>query len=121
MRILKAHYTNTPEKIYGNVINDGVIETLPRNACVEVPVLVDGNGFSKCYVGKLPEQLAALNRSNIGCQLMTIEAAKSRKKEDLYMAAYLDPHTAAELSMDDVKSLCDDLLDAHKDFMPEYK
>ena len=119
-RILKAHYTDKPVKIYGNVINDGVIENLPRNACVEVPVLIDRNGFSKCYVGKLPEQLAALNRSNIGCQLMTIEAAKSHKKEDLYMAAYLDPHTAAELSMDDIKSLCDDLLEAHSDFMPKY-
>ncbi len=121
MRILKAHYTDTPYKIYGNVINDGVIENLPRNACVEVPVVVDGCGFTKCYVGSLPEQLAALNRSNIGCQLMTIQAAKSHKKEDLYMAAYLDPHAAAELSMDDIRSLCDDLLEAHKDLMPEYK
>ena len=120
VRILKAHYTDTPYKIYGNVLNDGVIENLPAEACVEVPVLVDRTGFNKCYVGKLPEQLAALNRSNINVQLMTIQAAKSHKRDDVYMAAYLDPHAAAELSMDDIKSLCDDLLEAHSDFLPKY-
>lgn len=119
--ILQAHFTDKPLKIYGNMINDGVIENLPYNACVEVPVLVDKTGFNKCYVGKLPCQLAALNRSNINVQLMTIDAAKSLKKDDVYMAAYLDPHSAAELSLDDIKAVCDELFSAHKQYLPEYK
>lgn len=119
--ILKAHFTDTPFRIYGNVLNEGMITNLPDNACVEVPVYVDRNGFNKSYVGALPEQLAALNRTNVNVQLLTIEAAKSLKKEDVYRAAYLDPHTAAELSMDDIRSMCDDLLAAHKAFLPEYK
>lgn len=82
---------------------------------------MDKSGVTPCYVGPLPNQLAALNRSNIGVQLMTIEAALTRKKEAVYQAAMLDPHTAAELSLDDIVSLCDDLFEAHKDWLPEYK
>ncbi|MBQ8882628.1 MAG: alpha-glucosidase/alpha-galactosidase, partial [Clostridia bacterium] len=105
---------------HGNVINTGLITNLPANACVEVPIMVDENGLNPCFVGALPEQLAALNNTNIGVQLMTIQASQTRRKEDVYMAAYLDPHTKAELSMDDIKSLCDDLFEAHKDWLPKY-
>ena len=87
---------------------------------MEVKCLVDRNGVTPCYVGELPEQLAALNRTNINVQNMTVKAAKARKKELVYMAAYLDPHTSAELSLDDIKSLCDDLFEAHKDWLPKY-
>ena len=82
--------------------------------------MVDRNGVNPCYIGDLPQQLAALNRTNINVQLLTIEAARTRKKEAVYQAAYLDPHTAAELSLDDIRSLCDDLFEAHKDWLPEY-
>lgn len=119
--IIKAMETDEPYRIHGNVLNTGLITNLPSKACVEVPCLVDRNGINPCYVGELPVQLAALNRTNINVQLMTIEAAVSRKKEDVYMAAMLDPHTAAELSIDDIKAMCDDLFEAHKDWMPEYK
>lgn len=118
--IIRAVMSDVPYRIHGNVLNNGLITNLPDNACVEVPCLVDRNGISPCKVGALPEQLAALNRTNINVQSMTIEAAKSKSKEQVYMAAYLDPHTAAELSMDDIKAMCDDLFEAHKDWLPEY-
>ena len=73
------------------------------------------------YVGNLPEQCAAINRTNINVQLLTIQAAKSRRKEDIYMAAMMDPHTAAELSMDDIRAMCDEMLEAHGSWMPEYR
>lgn len=118
--IIEAVETGIPYRIHGNVINTGLITNLPANACVEVPIMVDENGLNPCFVGDLPEQLAALNNTNIGVQLMTIQASQTRRKEDVYMAAYLDPHTKAELSMDDIKSLCDDLFEAHKDWLPKY-
>lgn len=118
-RIIKAIVTDTPYKMNGNVINTNLIDNLPKEACVEVPCLVDRSGITPCHVGKLPEQLAALNRTNINVQLMTIEAYRSKKKDDVYMAAYLDPHTSAELSMDDIKNMCDDLIEAHGNWLPK--
>lgn len=97
----------------GNVQNNGLISNLPKEACVEVPCLVDAKGITPCQVGDLPLQLAAMNSSNIYPQLLTIEAAYTGKKELIYQAAMMDPHTAAELSTDEIVSLCDDLMQAH--------
>lgn len=119
--IIQAMENDTAYRVHGNVLNHGLITNLPYDACVEVPCLIDRAGIHPCYVGDLPQQCAAINRTNINVQLMTIQAAKSHKKEDLYMAAMLDPHTAAELTMDEIKSMCDEMLEAHKDWMPEYK
>lgn len=119
--IIEAMESDKPYRIHGNVLNRGLITNLPRNACVEVPCMVDRNGINPCLVGDLPEQCAAINRTNINVQLLTIQAAVSHKKEDVYMAAMLDPHTGAELSQDDICSMCDDLFEAHKDWLPEYK
>ncbi|MBR4887721.1 MAG: alpha-glucosidase/alpha-galactosidase [Clostridia bacterium] len=119
--IIKAVMTDQPFRIHGNVLNTGLITNLPQNACVEVPVMVDRNGLNPCFVGDLPEQCAAINRTNINVQLLTIQAARSLKKEDVYMAAYMDPHTSSELSLDDIKSLCDDLFEAHEGWLPQYK
>jgi len=102
------------------VMNTGLIANLPKDACVEVPCLVDASGVTPTFVGDLPQQCAALNRTNINTQLMTIEAARSRKKEAIYQAAFLDPHTSAELSMDDIVKLCDDLIEAHGDWLPKF-
>ncbi|OON94056.1 MAG: alpha-glucosidase/alpha-galactosidase [Candidatus Epulonipiscium fishelsonii] len=118
--IMEAIVTNIPYKIGGNVINNGLISNLPSNACVEVPCLVDGSGVNPCYVGELPLQLAAMNMTNIMPQLLTIEAAATRKKEYIYQAAMLDPHTAAELSIDDIVSMCNELIEAHGEFMKMY-
>ncbi|MBP2111238.1 alpha-glucosidase/alpha-galactosidase [Paenibacillus silagei] len=119
--ILEAMETDVPFKIGGNVMNTGLITNLPKEACVEVPCLVDRSGVTPTFVGDLPPQCAALNRTNINTQLLTIEAAMTRKKEHIYHAAMLDPHTAAELSMDDIVSMCDDLIAAHGDWLPKYQ
>lgn len=112
-RIMEAMVTNTPYKIGGNVLNTGLIDNLPADACVEVPCLVDGAGIHPTHVGRLPVQLAAMNMLNINCQLLTIEAAVTGRKDHVYQAAMLDPHTGAELSPDDIISMCDDLIEAH--------
>ena len=112
-RIMEAIWTNTPLKIGGNVLNNGCISNLPREACVEVPCLVDNNGVTPTYVGDLPLQLAAMNCSNIYPQLLTIEAARTGKIEHLYQAAMMDPHTGAQLSTDEIVAMCNDLVEAH--------
>ncbi|KRE82545.1 alpha-glucosidase/alpha-galactosidase [Paenibacillus sp. Soil766] len=119
--IFEAIETDVPFKIGGNVMNTGLITNLPREACVEVPCLVDRNGVTPTYVGDLPPQLAALNRTNINTQLLTIEAAITGKREHIYHAAMLDPHTSAELSMDDIVAMCDELIEAHGKWLPAYK
>ena len=119
-RIMEAVVTGKPDKIAGNVINEGLIDNLVPDACVEVPCLVDGEGIHPCHMGRLPVHLAGMNMTNINMQLMAIEAAKSRNIEDIYRAAMLDPHTAAELSIDDIRSLCDELIEAHGELMSMY-
>ncbi len=112
-RIMEAMVTNQPYKIGGNVLNTGLIDNLPSDACVEVPCLVDGSGIHPTHIGRLPVQCAAMNMLDINCQLLTIEAAVTGKKEHVYQAAMLDPHTGAELSIDDIISMCDELIEAH--------
>lgn len=113
-RIMEAITTGKPIKIGGNVINHGCISNLPPEACVEVPCIVDKNGITPTYVGDLPLQLAAMNASNIYPQLLTIEAARTGKMEYVYQAAMMDPHTGAQLSTDEIVSLCNDLREAHE-------
>lgn len=112
-RIIEARTTNVPYKIGGNIINNGAIANLPDKACVEVPCMVDATGINPTYIGELPLQLAAMNMSNINVQLLTIEAAVSKKRENIYHAAMMDPHTAAVLSLDDIVAMCDELIEAH--------
>ena len=119
--IMEAITTNKPYQIGGNVLNRGFIENLPADAVVEVPCLVDSNGIQGTYVGRLPVQCAAMNMTNINVQLLTIEAALTLKKEHIYQAAMLDPHTAAELNIDDIVALCDDLIEAHGKMLPKYR
>ena len=119
--IMESIVTDTPYQIGGNVLNDGgVISNLPREACVEVPCLVNGRGIQPCYVGALPVQCAAINMTNINVQLLTIEAARTLKKEHIYQAAMLDPHTASELDVDTIKKMVDDLIETHGDWLPKY-
>jgi len=119
--IMESIVTNEPYKIGGNVLNTGhLITNLPEDACVEVPCLVDGSGIHPCHVGSLPVQCAALNMTNINVQLLTIEAAKTLKKEHIYQAAMLDPHTSAELDIDSIKKMVDELICAHGDYLPKF-
>ena len=120
-RIMETIVTSGVYKIGGNVINRGnLIENLPADACVEVPCLVDGDGIHPCRVGRLPVQLAAMNMTNINPQLITIEAAVTRKRDLIYNAAMLEPHTAAELDIDTIVKMVDDLIEAHGDYLPKY-
>ena len=118
--IMEAIVTNTPYEIGGNVVNNGLIENLAPDACVEVPCLVDGMGIHPTKIGKLPTVLAAMNSTNINAQLLTIEAAVTKSRSKIYQAAMLEPHTAAELSIDDIVKMCDELIKEHGDWLPEY-
>lgn len=119
--IMEAIVTGKPYKIGGNVLNNNLIENLPKEACVEVPCLVDNMGIHPTYVGNIPTQLAAMNMTNINAQLLTIEAAITRDKSKIYQAAMLDPHTSAELSIDDIVKMCDEMIEAHGNYMNCYK
>jgi alpha-galactosidase len=119
--IMEAMETDRPFRIHGNALNTGLITNLPRKAAVEVPCLVDRNGVQPCFVGDLPEQCAALNRTNVNVQILTVEAVLTGKKDHVYQAAMMDPHTAAELSLDQIRNLCDDLFEAHGDILPKLK
>jgi alpha-galactosidase len=116
--IMEAVTTGEPTRIHGNVLNKGFIPNLPTEAVVEVPCLVDRNGVQGAYHGPLPTQCAALNTTNINVQLLTIEAALCNSREQLYQAAYMDPHTAAELPLGKIRELCDELIAAHGDYLP---
>lgn len=119
--IMEAIVTGKPYKIGGNVLNEGLIDNLPSDACVEVPCLVDNMGIHPTHVGKLPTQLAAMNVTNINAQLLAIEAAVTKDRQKIYQAAMMDPHTAAELSIDDIIKMCDEMIEAHGEYMKEYK
>ena len=118
--IIHSMETGQPRVVYGNVTNDGLIDNLPQDCCVEVPCLVDHNGIQPTHIGSLPPHLAAMMQTNINVQALTVEAALTGKREHIYHAAMLDPHTAAELSLDQIWSLVDDLIEAHGEWLPEY-
>ncbi|MBO5792710.1 MAG: alpha-glucosidase/alpha-galactosidase [Lentisphaeria bacterium] len=120
-KIMDSIITNNPIQIGGNVLNNGLITNLPSDAVVEVPCLVDRNGVQGTFIGDLPTQCAAMNMTNINVQLLTIEAALTLKKERIYQAALLDPHTAAELPVDKIVKMCDALIEAHGDMLPKYR
>lgn len=119
--ILEAMTTGTPFEIAANVLNHGYIENLPQGCCVEVPCVVDAAGITPRRMGRLPEQCAALNRTNINVQELTIEAALTHKREHIYHAAMLDPHTAAELSIPDIIALCDEMIESNAGWIGNYE
>lgn len=118
--IIHSMETGIPRRIYGNVPNTGIITNLPEGCSVEVPCLVDENGIQPTTIGEIPPHLAALMQTNINVQSLTVEAAVSGKRDHIYHAAMLDPHTAAELSLDEIWSMVDELIEAHGDLLPSY-
>jgi alpha-galactosidase len=119
--IIHSMETGQPRVVYGNVANRGLINNLPDGCCVEVPVLVDKSGLQPTKIGNLPPHLAAMMQTNINVQAMTVEAALTGNREHVYHAAAFDPHTAAELSLDQIWNLCDDLIAAHGTMIPPLK
>lgn len=117
--IIHSMATNQPRVIYGNVLNDDLIDGLPSTCCVEVPCLVDKMGLQPTRIGTLPPQLAAIMRTNINVQELTVEALLTGSRQHIYHAAMLDPHTAAELTLDEIWLLIDDLMEAHDDWLPQ--
>lgn len=117
--IIHSCETGVPRTVYGNVPNRGIISNLPDDCCVEVPCVVDASGISPVTIGALPPHLAALMQTNINVQSLTVEAVLTGKREHVYHAAMFDPHTAAELDLDQIWNLVDELLDAHRGMIPE--
>jgi alpha-galactosidase len=118
-RIIHSLYSGEPRVVYSNVINNGLINNLPDYTCVEVPCLIDNNGIQPTRIGEIPPHLAALMQTNINVQHLTVEAILTGNREHIYHAAMLDPHTAAELDLEQIWNLVDELLAAHGDWIPE--
>lgn len=118
--IIHSIETGIPRTIYGNVPNQGLISNLPPDCCVEVPCLVDKNGIQPVRIGAIPPHLAALMQTNINVQALTVEAALTHNRDHIYHAAMLDPHTAAQLNLNQIWALVDELIEAHVGWLPEY-
>jgi alpha-galactosidase len=118
--IIHSMETGTPRVIYGNVPNAGLITNLPAECCVEVPCLVDANGIQPTHIGALPPHLAALIQTNVNVQSLAVEAALTGRREHVYHAAMLDPHTAAELTLDEIWAMVDELIAAHGSYLPNF-
>ena len=119
--IIHSMETGTPSRINGNVKNKGIITNLPEGSCVEVPCLVDKEGIHPCYVGDLPPQLAALNRTNINVQELAVRGIAERDKTKIFQSILLDPLTGAILTIDEIKNMVDELFEANKKYTKNFK
>jgi alpha-galactosidase len=119
-QIINSVWTGEPSVIYGNVRNNGCITSLPADCAAEVPCLVDASGIQPTYIGTLPPQLTTLIRTNINVQELTVAALMTERREHIYQAAMMDPHTAAELDLDQIWALVDELIRAHGTWLPEW-
>jgi alpha-galactosidase len=117
--IVHAMTTGQPQVIYGNVINDGLINNLPAGACVEVPCVVDRTGVQPTRIGALPAQCAALNRTFLNVVELTVRAALEGRRDHVYHAAMLDPNASGSLGLDTIRTICDELIEAHGDALPQ--
>ena len=120
IRIIESLEKNKPGVFNGNVINNGLITNLPPDICVEVPILVDATGLHPCFIGKLPDQCAALNANRSAGDLLAVKGALEGDVKAVEMACALDPLTASVLTLDQIKSLVADLLIADKEYLPQF-
>lgn len=118
--IIEALETGKPFSFGGNVMNTGLIDNLPSDSCVEVTCLANEGGIQPCHIGALPHQLAALNLRQISVHQVAVDAALTGKKDYIYQAAMLDPHASSELTIDEIRALVDDMIEAHGDWLPKY-
>ena len=119
-QIINSVWTDTPSTIYGNISNKGFIPHLPEGCAVEVPCIIDAEGIHPNRVTDIPPQLIAIMRSNINVQELTVKALIAQDRQYVYHAAMMDPHTGAELDLEQIWQMVDDLLDAHEDWLPEF-
>ena len=117
--IIHSMVTGQARAVYGNVRNTGLITNLPRDCCVEVPVLVDGTGLRPCHVGDLPPQCAATCAPHTAVQNLTVRAALEGRRDHVHHAAMLDRHAPSVLSLDEISAMVDELIEAHGNAMPE--
>src|SRR6476660_1367787 len=117
--IIHSLETGTARVVYGNVPNNSLIENLPAGCCVEVPCVVDKNGIQPVRIGRIPSQLAALMQTNVNVQALAVEAVLKGDRNLVYHAAMFDPHTSAELDLDQISALVDELIAAHGEWIPE--
>lgn len=118
--IIYSLETGKPCRINGNVENKGLITNLPQGCCVEVPCFVDKSGIHPCYIGDLPSQCAALNRTNINIQELAVQAALAKDKDALFQAVALDPLTSSILTLDEIKKMVDEMLEAGARYLPKF-
>ena len=119
-QIINSVWTDTPSTIYGNISNKGFIPHLPEGCAVEVPCIIDAEGIHPNRVTDIPPQLIAIMRSNINVQELTVKALVAQDRQYVYHAAMMDPHTGAELDLEQIWQMVDELLDAHGDWLPEF-
>jgi alpha-galactosidase len=118
-QFIRARESGVRVALYGNVRNEGLIDGLPEDACVEVPVIADANGIRPEKIGALPPGCLALNRTFLNVAELTVRAAVEGSRELVYQAALVDPNTGATLGVDRIVDMVDDLVDAHGDLIPE--
>jgi alpha-galactosidase len=119
--IIEAVVTNKPTVIYGNVLNQGLIDNLPQGGCVEVACLVNRNGIQPTHFGPLPEQVAALNRTHMAFHELMAEAIVNRDKQAALHALYLDPLTAAVCSLEEIEAMFNEMWEAERDYLPSFE
>lgn len=118
--IMNSVVTGEPATIYGNVINNGALSAFPDDCCVEVPCLVDANGIQPTRIGSLPPQLIAMIRTNINVQELVVAALMQENREHVFHAALFDPHTSAELDVNQIRQMTEELIDAHGSWLPDW-
>ncbi len=118
--LMNSIITGEPATIYGNIQNNGAITSLPNKCAVEVPCLVDDNGIQPTIIGDLPPQLTAIMRTNINVQELTVAALIKEKREHIFHAAMLDPHTSAELDLEQIWNMTEELITAHGAWLPDW-
>lgn len=116
--IMDSIVTGTPTVIYGNIENKGLIDNLPLGCTVELPCLVDRNGIQPTHIGRIPPHLAAIMQSSVSVQGLVVDALINEQRDSIYHAAMMDPHTAAELDLDQIWLMVDQLIEAHGPWLP---
>ncbi len=119
--IINARLGGEPFRFNGNVANRGLIDNLPRNACVEVPVYADRQGFNPVPVGSLPPQCAALNNTSVAIEEMAVDAAITGNPTEVFHAICYDPLTSAVLSLEEIRTMTAEMLEKNRTHLPTFK